>query len=28
LIVIPAIYVWVPSRVTVEAPVPPAVAKS
>ena len=28
LIVIPAIYVWVPSRVTVEAPVKPAVAKS
>ncbi len=28
LIVIPAIYVWVPSRVTVEAPVEPAVAKS
>jgi HAE1 family hydrophobic/amphiphilic exporter-1 len=27
LIVIPAIYVWVPSRVTVEAPVAPAVAK-
>ncbi len=26
LIVIPAIYVWVPSRVTVEAPVAPAVA--
>jgi HAE1 family hydrophobic/amphiphilic exporter-1 len=28
LIVIPAIYVWVPSRVTVEAPVPPAIVKS
>ncbi len=27
LIVIPAIYVWVPSRVTVEAPVAPAAAK-
>jgi HAE1 family hydrophobic/amphiphilic exporter-1 len=27
LIVIPAVYVWVPSRVTVEAPVAPAVAK-
>jgi HAE1 family hydrophobic/amphiphilic exporter-1 len=27
LIVIPAIYVWVPSRVTVEAPVAPAVAR-
>ncbi len=28
LIVIPAIYVWVPSRVTVEAPVAPAVVQS
>lgn len=28
LIVIPAIYVWIPSRVTVEAPVAPAVARS